>query len=340
MKSCFAGLVCVLAVFTGSVALADGTPNLKAFSYRVEVPADQAGCTRAQSNIAGLFATSTGTQVTGSSCTENKPFIDAGQQFTTAVVIVNYLAEAEAVPYRAVMGGREFMGVSSNTAGIFATYKECLSVLSAQTGNFMPQTGLAVVAGYCDASTDSLMPGYALTLEGFGKPAKQLYAYGEDTNFYNAPEEMVAIKAAIGQMGGNEVYGDDSRVFYYNEYQIDLTITELGYFSATEQCVAQQVEAQSIFVKAGLTAVSALCTSDSAQDETRRHLTVVAGGLSMANSNYGYGSVRYATFDDCVNDRGRVVQNETNNGSNILGAICKPGDDAPVFVMDLYFGNK
>jgi hypothetical protein len=340
MKSGFAGLVCVLAVFTGSVALADGAPNLKAFSYRVEVPADQASCDHAQSPVADRFATATGTQVTGVSCTQSKPFIDAGQTFDTAVVIVNYLAGSEVVPYQAIMGGREFMGVSSNTSGAFLAYADCLKELNAETAIFTAQTSLVAVAGHCDVATDVVMPGYALTVEGFGVPQKRLYAYAEDTNYYNAPEVLQAITTAIGQSGGTVVYGDSSRLFYYSQYGVDVTVAEVGFFSVTDQCVSQQAEAQTIFVNAGLTAVSALCVASSDQDPVRGHLTVVAGGMSMANSNSGYGSARYAAFDDCINDRGRVIQNETNSGAKILGAICKPNDDDSAFVMELYFDNK
>ena len=329
-------LVAVLAALgIAQSASADNTPDLKPYSLRVVLPSDSVSCNARGSSLGDVFAHQTGLTVTSATCQGTHSIVEGGVTYTTTTLVINYQAANEAIPTRAIFGGSETLGSPSEYTGLFAKYADCLDARGAQEAAFAASTGLQVFAAYCDLAQDGA--GYALVIEAFGSPKAQLYAFTQDSALgANSPQVIEAAKSTIAQSGGTVVLNDESHIFYYAGYPVNVDVSDLGLFSDASQCQAQIATADAIFAQAKAEGISAFCAA--ATNPADVTLTVVASDTESLVSDYGYPSQNYGSFTECMGDLGRVVQNAQSNNPNVLGGICKPTDESggALFVVNLY----
>jgi hypothetical protein len=311
----------------------------KPFSYRVEVPAATADCSGHAVSVADLFASATGAQVDGSTCTE-RTFTDNGATFTNHVIIVNYHATQELVPYRAVLGGSAEFSVSNDGESLFDKYADCVKALPEQVQNFNSFSGIPEVAAYCQNPSVAEATGYVMVVEGFGSPTSRLYAFQRDNLVNSAtalPDAMAAVTSIIQTSGGNISYSDNARILYWAASPVGVNWAEPVYsFDSTADCQSQLADAQSIYVNAGSKQVQSFCEPFGDDSTYNGQLVVIAAGYGDVDNDFGYSSAQYADLASCNADKARVIQNATSNGAQILGALCAPRDASSGFAMSLF----
>jgi hypothetical protein len=338
MKSgaCLLATMAVLGLSQGASA---DQPTLKPFSLRLEVPADSSGCgdRTTSAGMGGSFSNQTGLTVTGANCVGSNTVTENGSTYKTDIVVVNYMAENEAVPVNSIFGGSAFEGVTSSFAPLFSTYADCLNARKSQEANFATQTKLPVFVSYCAAPESVGDHGYSLVVMGFGTPDRKLFAFMQDNAAMGDldPRVLAAVQNAIVQQDGYVVYSDANRVFFYAPYNLAVTVGNMGSFEVPAQCEQQIAQASTIYNADNLLGVKALCVPIAPQS-TEVELTVVGGGSSSLTEDYGYPSAKYATFEDCMSDESRVLQNAASSGRGVIGAICERSMSDNGFSLHLF----
>jgi hypothetical protein len=313
------GALALLAVPAASNA--DQTPT---FTYRLKVPAGTASCADHANTIAAQFAAGARTQRTTGACEGRQTLVDQNQKYAIDVVVVTYQADSEKAPQRSIFGANAFMNVGEASAGVFKTYAECLEQLALQIPIFTAETGVTPVAGYCTASTQQeFYPGFSLTLESFGDLKKRLYTYSEDGISYPDHSQVIAASlTALRAAGADVVWSDNTRVFYYNDGDVNVSAENLGMFDDVSQCTSQTADASAIYQAAGLVGVSSFCRID---EPVAGHkfavLMAVGAGPNEISDIQGD---RYDSFDECRGDLPRVIQNNAAAGRTVYGGLCSP----------------
>ena len=294
---------------------ANGFAANATFSYRAEVPSTGASCDNNAKAIGVLFQKSSGASVTGTSCIGQNTVTESGHSFAKDIVRVDYVADRELAPTRAVLGGQEFLGQIYEHSGLFLSYSACLGQLAAQKQNFERETGLTSVVGYCESDPEYNVPSYSLVVESFGVAKRHLYLLS-DQRTSAEPSTLVSLAEAkvIIEAGGSIVFTDPTHIFYYNKTPVSVGASVISYFSSENQCTEQQQMAKSIYVNAGTPSVTVLCVN--------RGLMVVSRYGYQVQEFTGRMTPLYSTYSDCMSDRARVIQNYTAMGDQPLGALC------------------
>jgi hypothetical protein len=222
-----------------------------------------------------------------------------------------------------------------------------LDQINPQKASYEAQTGLAVVAAYCDPAHDMIDEGYTLVLEGFGTsmPQKRLHVFHVSTGIMGpmtSPEVLAAIQSAVSNAGGVVTLVESSEVFFYDSGMVNIIADRLAWYPTTDECVFEKPRAQAIYEKGGLSKVSAFCLPSSAEDTQSGHLLVIGEGWRSFSSDQAFKSIEYSSFMECSNDRERVIQNEVSNGRAVAGALCEPslrGDLGKYVIETFYLSN-
>jgi hypothetical protein len=325
--------------------------SLKSFSYRGQIPHNaQTSCEQSLAETTREFVTSTHLQVTDSSCSGSQLIKDQGQTYQSDTFTITYLARAEVRPYLAIFGGRESHQEALPDSALFLTYSDCLRNLEAQRPIFAKMTQLPAVAAHCDAAEDIVNPGsdyftrgFSLTLEGFGKPQKELYAYADlHTAGYPttpSPELHEAAKMAVIRGGGQLTLSDSAHFFYYSDRPVLLTDLDLGLFSSLDECSMQIADAQMLFSKAGYYSVTAVCADTVINKSHFGELDLIASGNGSYLEDYAQTSPNYLSLDECLKDRSRLIHNHRSSGETVLGALCRSSGIGGRFVTTVYTAN-
>jgi hypothetical protein len=324
-----------LGVFTAPLAsrAAPTAPKLHPFSYRLKLPISTASCADHAKQVASDFAIgATKAQTVAGICQSRQTVTTAqGETYELDIVLINYLATTEQHPARTVFGADTFMGMPHANAGVYATHAECLDEIAVQIPTFTTETGLTPFASYCQASTNDMYPGFSMTIESFGEFKKRrLFSFsldGQATFESDGTEITQAALAAIKTVGARVVSAGATRIFYYFEYPIQISNPALGVFQEMDQCTSQMATAHAIYAKGGLEGVSAFClvspppVSLTGKVKDAYVLMTVGAGQSVIMDS---SSAQYETFDECMGDIDRLVQNELSNGRKIVGGLCAP----------------
>jgi hypothetical protein len=255
-----------------------------------------------------------------------------GTTYGVDTVVVSYLSTSQVQFYRANFTGQAFLDEPSAGTGLFDTYSACLAQLDKQQASFEAQTGLTAVATYCQHDTLGSKT-FSLTVEGFGVPKAKLYEYTPAAEALQSKSTQLlqAAQLAITTSGGQLTYVDDAHVFYYSKYSVPVTEMTLGEFKSVTECSVQLEDAKAALSTLKLDNGQALCTDDG-------NMEIVGAGITYANGRTEDRQDRYASFEDCMKDKVRVVQNATSAGGHIVAALCSLSEDVTNdYVIDLYY---
>jgi len=307
-------------------------PNLKPFSLRLEVPSKSETCDLLANEIGNRFTFQTGV---GSryACTGSRTI---GSNETVYTIVLSYLAENEILPTQAIFGGSDSLGNPLSNIAVFATYSDCLAQQNVQEVNFQKETGLPVFVSYCEAASAGFDQGYSLTVEGFGKAQRQLHIYSNVYSYSaNDSSVLTGVMKAIASSGGDIVLNIKGQVFYYSEYNIHVTVSDVARVASESECQQQGSSLQSIATSESMNGLTVLCTGKTPDI----YITLVGvGGLSEPDSPEAI-PTDYFSFADCMADRARVGQNLSSDGAKVLGEICGKSDDNKSYRMDVYLKN-
>jgi len=309
-------------LFGGFVsAFAAGYPAPKPFSYRVEIPAAAFSCDQEAQALGQRFAKTTGLSVTSSVC-QSTQLIEKQSVYT---LVVSYLAAAQVAPYSAVY----------TAEGIFKSYVDCLAVLPVQQAAFETNTGLSILSSGCAAA--SIGDGFSPYIDGIGTPSRHFYS--ASPSFETSLNEVAGIydvyRAELAAAGATVVLSGTYDIFYYAADRILITLNEItAYNTDTNQCQTESLSLQQIYASTGVSTVVSCLTEDFAG---RTDLIVSwVGNASPIVSDHAYKSVAYSSFDECEQDKARVVQNSLSAGTNPTGAICEENQVGNGFVMEVF----
>jgi hypothetical protein len=312
----------ISAVLFGSFSSAFAAP--KPFSYRVEIPASDATCDQEATNLGQRFATATGLTVTSTACQSSQE-IEKQIVFT---LVVNYQSDAEIKPYSAVY----------TDEGIFESYVDCLASLPAQKSAFETNTGLQTLAAGCVSA--SIGNGFSPYVDGIGTPHLKFFSSNPsfDSGYIGIQGIYDVFKAQLSAAGANIVLTSTYEIFYYAPNPIQITTDWLTSYTTTADdrlCKTEALSAEKIFGSDHSIAPMVNCLPEEFVGLT--YLVVSwPGNAFPIVGDHSKDSTHYNTFDQCEQDKPRVVQNNVSSGNSPLGAICEVNGAGAGFVMEIF----
>jgi hypothetical protein len=349
MKYGFYASIALSVLGVSQVAFAaPEAPKLKPFSYRMKLPAVGASCEDQARSVAKAFgAVATEAKAVTGVC-QNRQSVTSptGETYELDVILINYVAQSEQHPDHTIFGANSFLDKADAGAGVFATFAECVSQIAAQSPLFIAKTELVPFAAYCQASTNSMYPGFSLTFETMGQFKKMhLYTFSLDGQAnWDTDGSQVTQAALVGiQVSGGQVaWKNSNRIFYYYDYPISISNQAMGVYYDAAQCNAQVAMAHSIFAKAEMKGASAFCLVSPPPaaliGKAPDAYVLMAVGASVGPSMIlDTSEGRYDSFAECMDDIARIEQNAVSSGKTAYGVICAPntyeqgGFDARLF---------
>jgi len=302
-------------------AFAAGHPEPKPFSYRVQIPAAALSCDQEAQALGQRFAQASGLTVTSGVC-QSTQLIEKQSVYT---LVVNYLATAQVTPYSALY----------TAEGIFKSYVDCLTVLPAQQTAFATNTGLSILSSGCSAA--SIGDGFSPYIDGIGTPSRHFYS--ASPSFETSLNDVAGIydvyRAELAAAGATVVYSGTYDIFYYAADRIQITLNEVtAYNTDTNQCQTESLSLQQIYASSGVGAVVS-CLAEDFEGRTDLIVSWVGNAFPIKGDG-AMMSVVYSSFDECEQDKARVVQNSLSAGTNPTGAICEENQTANGFVVEVF----
>jgi hypothetical protein len=310
------------------------------YHYFARIPQTQLSCKDEANALAARFTAATQIAVTAATCTDQPTLTAEGQSYQLYSLDLTYQVLPENVPsqYTAILGDAQNYGIANRGNAYYDTYAACLADIAAQSTMYAAQTQLSAVAAYCVAETDLDTAQYSMKLESFGTPAARLYGLDiqSDQEFSDpiaAPgtnSSKPFYQAVVGlllESGAKITRSTDTMVAYYAATEAAVSQTELGYFDNADECTAQLPQVHALFIATGATDVYQVCQplSDDANAKTVS-LQVAYNSFDMVESDEGYNSQNYYSFQECMNDSARAFAAASQTMQKALGGLCIPDE--------------
>jgi hypothetical protein len=209
--------------------------------------------------------------------------------------------------------------------GFFATVDECLAAERNERAVFERHTGLAVQFSAC--TTDGVGSRAVLSVTAFGTPKSRLRAI-ELAQLHLRDETLTAeelgwVRGYMGSKGADLRAVVATRVLFFSEKPIDITMRRMGHWYVASQCDAQIAEARSMFSSAPATVSCQAAGVDSTL--TWINLRVIHGGLPLLREDTPIDAPRYASFEECRSFLPDVLEDARGaNPASLLGGLCVP----------------
>lgn len=306
-------------------------PELNTYQYWVRIPQTNRTCAEEANIMGDRFAQATranGSVVTEKICRSVVTAPYDGAKNSLYSILITYKATREAWAYSALFGSMDFQSTPANTNGIYAKYSDCVAGLDAQATHYETETGLVAVAAFCQPSL--MGDTYTITVQGFGEPKRRLYVMKSAMTGEVNPELSQSMDHFLAGLDAHVVFRTETHYFYYRENYLELRQNMFGDFSNPAECAAQVATVSNIYTlgKSKQQIVACLPWGK------KMALNGLADGVMLS---YFSGDAVYYSFDECMQDRSRVMQANTGYYSNPLGAICKEDYHAAgQYVMELY----
>jgi hypothetical protein len=319
----------------------DQNPPTRNYMYEIRIPQTAQTCEVEAANLATRISQVLSVTATGV-ChgTVDMP-ADGGTQKLYSLLVTYSSDKLLPLGYTALLGGsdNDTDPTPSNLIGAYPTWAACLADMPAQKANFETNTGLVAVAVTCEPGNFAdEQVSYVLQIDGFGKPAQTLYTH--TVKFEGTPDAALLqqLNDIIVGLGAKIVQTNATAIFYYAPNSIQLEQESLALFDDEASCTAQTSEAQLIFKSLGADDVVIRCLPSSTGDNKPviYWLEVVHVGGAIANGDFGYNSVKYYSFAECMADRDFVVKKNVDAGMPVVGGICHQDDSNQTFVLELY----
>lgn len=191
-----AGLVClgVLDLKAANFAFAEEITQTILNEYWVRIPATSLTCQEEAGVLAKRFANATRFTVKSSVC---RGVIDSrinGERIRLYSLLLAYESTGKPSLYRAPIGGSTKQWSSESGMSGYTKYSDCLEQIPLQSDLFVWNTGLTVVAAYCEPVHVLSSTNYTLNIEGFGDPKATLGSFS-----FNAYQPLDGADSALFQ---------------------------------------------------------------------------------------------------------------------------------------------
>lgn len=306
---------------------------LQSFQYWVRVPANSSSCEEVAAQVGNRFEASTHLSGVEKICRGVVKANFDGVAVNLYSILINYKAENPAELYTASLGGLSDLGAPSPETGSYPTYAECAAALEDQSAKYEHATDLQAVAAYC-VPRHGYRNGYTLNVDGFGRPKKRLGifhpAFSADDSAF-----LGQVQAYLAANGAEIVRTKDDAFLYYAERSVSFRQQNFGFFHDLSQCETQIEVAATIFRSSGSKSEPLIrCAGESAAGGSVELNGIAAGGYYLSAQT---AEPRYFSFDECMQDRSRVLQTGFFYGTRV-GAICSDdlGGGNGQFAMQVY----
>jgi hypothetical protein len=324
------GFSLLLSVILPTLALADEGDIY--FYKTLAIRSQFADCSQEALALGQRFHEATGLEVVSSVCSDRD---SKAVNFT-----VSYLATKKVVPLSAVFAVLPSTALETEEAyqGIFSQPALCLGAAAEYSRRYTSETGLPVVAAYCQ---QSFLGASVLRIDGFGSSRRVFYNSGYQLDLpASASKEMIsAVGDLLSKVGATSVQfatlGNYLAAMYYAPEGLDLNayfIPKVGWMSNQAQCEEERAFADRFFQSLGNFTLTSSCLKD-AESGAWAFALVFAGRLPIVKTDYWVkpGPV-YSTPESCRKDRDRITKllggeaalctlahNSTNDSMTVLG---------------------
>ena len=312
-------------LFLNQSAFANDPRELKRFYYKLSVLSETSlTCEQQADMLKARFASISKTLVVESLCKGQNEILDVNQVYRTNKIILTYMSERELVPYTAYFGN-EYFGTPGAAEGIYTSYKACLTDMQSKVTSFETLTGLSVVGASCQRGTYTYDKNFVLKIDGLSsdpkqKPNQKLYAFAFKSRGSLNLGLLEDIKQLVAKIGGEAVTLINGTVFYYSKNPISVGQNSFGIFEDSNHCNLQVNDVKDILTRAGSKNHIALCVKDVDYPATE-YLEVVSDNSLLNTTSLSLPG--YFSFEECMDDKSRAMDEATSRGFKPLGAICK-----------------
>ena len=303
---------------------------VQTFQYWARIPATDRTCAEEAQAMGDRLVIATGVEVTDTRCQSIVDAVLGQEKVTFFTLLVTYRSQLEQVPYSAVMEPQILAPMGTQPP--YATFSGCVSDIAAQSAEFRRYTGLLAVSVTCDQARSSLS-GFAMKLEGFGKPLMRLHSF--KLNFYGefSREAGPQARTFIQESGANVVRDLGDTFYYYAEYSISVRTNNFGFYDSMSQCQSQLDSVREILQKGGSKRMIVRCSPHLGTGASLDALSDGTAYLSKTSI-----APKYYSMDECMADRTRIAGEATRRGYLVYGTVCYPSIEAVSgrFDMDVF----
>ena len=290
------------------------------FRFWTRLPQTSLSCEAQASALAERFEQATRTTPNSVRCLGSARISAEGQVYALESIELTYAAREELEAYVAVLGSGQSDEPSDNM-GAYNTFADCLADLAKQSAAFQQHTRLTAVSATCEKAGMAYRSPYVLKVSGFGIPAKRLYA--AELVFYTEMDEQLRqrILGLYALNGASLARVNDMRVLYYSKNPVRIRRETPAYFPHVSQCQSQEADFRGIIARNGAKNAIVRCLKGPAG---RFALEGAHDSARLLSSDFGTRSPRYYSFEECLADRERMLNDSVSRGAAPLGGLCLP----------------
>jgi hypothetical protein len=289
------------------------------FQYEVPgYPAGDLSCQAEADALAARVQKATGVTIYKQNCVHDYK--------TSFDLSVAYVAD-QALPLESTFDHQQV-----DSQGTYLTLADCQAGLAAEAKFFQDSTGLTPVTAYCfDDEGAGAKYTYLARVEALG--STKVHAWSDNFLVDGRPlarldEVAQSIQTALNHHGlrVEHVTIDNGIGFYrlglhyYAAIKLNVDVRKLAVYRSEETCEGQIPVANQLFSSAAVEPMGVFC----AEPDLRLDINLL---VVTANPTHAYRAETapdtYKTFDDCQNDKGRVLDFYRHSlQRDAFGAIC------------------
>lgn len=317
-------------MIAGAVAFVGAMAPVQSHQYWVRIPQTNISCEEEANRLALKFETATQLKVTEKLCRGTIDATMGKEKVKLYSLLLTYPAEQK-VSIKSTQLEATSFGRYHSPKPAYDTYSDCVADLENQVQHFERQTQLPAIAAFCDRAKSTLT-GFALEIQSAGKPAAELNAFLLETPEVDARLEQ-DVRQFVESLGAQVVRDRGTTLFYYSAKPLSIRQPIFSNFTSPERCERQIEAIHAILRDSGSTKAYVRCLPSSNGMFTRTY-TLADGWAFLSRSE---AEDVYYSFDECMSDRTRVLNERKNHWNAAVGALCVEnplGDDR--FKMEIY----
>lgn len=299
------------------------TPSIKALASRefpysslVRVPAVQSTCDLEAQVLQNKISNNAGVSNVKVECRGPISLVENNITYKLYSLAVDYTSEMW-VRYAADFRVDQLRVPRGYTYPAYHSYGECVRDLEIQKTIFERETKLEAIIASCEDLGFSYETKYVIKIESFGTPEKKLQYVDIGVNPTTDPLLFLEVERLITEQNISIVKQFDQIEFFYSSKPVTLQKLGTVFFKDLSQCESQIEEGKLILTRSGSTKVIAKCFPSLGSAEMR----VFGIGSNRYLPPYPSSTIRYYTYDECMQDRSRLIAKYSDS---IFGLICAP----------------
>lgn len=307
--------------------------------YRIHIPATSQSCEKEAQLLAGKFQQQSKISVLSAKCSAVVSFKADNTDYTLYALDLTYNYPQNIKNfkiYSSYYGGSGFSRQTNNRIGFYSTFESCLNDLTYRTLEFSLNTGAVVLVSTCEKALSKYEDSYVLRIDTIGVPVTKLHSTDTLSSNFRGTALQDAVQKMVRFNGGKIVGQNKGYIYYYATKAVEPIYQSFGHMTH-EACVDQLPNLAKMFANFNPGEISLGCIPSEYAPDERQNLMAVWNHFAMFN--HITQPEKYYSYQECKNDKSRVLESYQKRGLKIHNALCEVdgwSSDANIYVMTVF----